>query len=30
MPALKGILETALYVDGLQRARASSDGLFGL
>jgi catechol 2,3-dioxygenase-like lactoylglutathione lyase family enzyme len=30
MPALKGILETALYVDDLERARAFYDTLFAL
>ena len=30
MPALMGILETALYVDDMERARAFYDGLFGL
>ena len=30
MPALKGILETVLYVDDLERARAFYSGLFEL
>ena len=30
MPALKGILETCLYVDDLERARAFYDALFEL
>jgi catechol 2,3-dioxygenase-like lactoylglutathione lyase family enzyme len=30
MPSLKGILETALYVDDLARAKAFYDRLFGL
>lgn len=30
MPTLMGILETALYVDDLERAQAFYDGLFGL
>jgi catechol 2,3-dioxygenase-like lactoylglutathione lyase family enzyme len=30
MPALEGVLETVLYVDDFERARAFYEGLFGL